>query len=420
MEKANKNTIDFKYVKLESVDPPITKIDRRGNFVRYDEDNLYPQFLASLTLQSPTHSAFIELIGKSIAGLGVEMLKPDGTPWVEAQAWFDSWNEFDIDDTQVEKMASDLAKYNGVSLSAEWNKAKLLTDTAQITGATIPNETILNQGAEFSYTPFKDWRSGVPDADEDVHEYFYSKEWHKSNPEYKNIGSFNPNTVVYEDDKGAIIEDESQLLYYFKKNDNSDVYPIPEYMASIYQILSEGILSKTNYNSIINAFQPDGILVVPYLEDSEKGKQKLESDFRNNYTGAENARKVIVMQTDGGVDSQQPVWIPINSTDNPEMRVALASQFSQDISMAHGSTSPALVGQKGTTGFSSDAMELVIAYNLFFMKSIEHRQRTIERILKRFVIRYGAKQFRTAIPKVTPLKFKELLGVFEETLPTAE
>ena len=414
MSKKTNNNFQFHYISAESVDPPVTKVDGRGLFVKYDENNLYPQFLASLTLQSTTHSSFIELRSRAIAGLGVEIFKADGvTPWIEAQEYFDKWNECDIDDTKVEKMASDYAKYNGIALSAKWNNAKLIMERNRLDGKQTPSDLILQSGAVFDYEPFKDWRSGVPDADDYVHEYFHSKQWAKSNPSYKVYGSFDPTNVVFKNERNEIEEEEEQLLYYFKKNDNSDVYPIPSYTSAVYQILSEGLLAKNGYNAIINGFQADGILVVPMMAEGEDAKAELERNFRRNYTGVENARKVLVMMTDGGEDSQKPEWIPINSTDNPDMRASMINQFSQEISTAHGSTSPSLVGLKGSTGFASDANEMIIAYNYFSFKEIEPSQKTIERIIENYVLAYGDAQYRTAKAKIKPLNFKQMLG-FED------
>jgi hypothetical protein len=414
MSEKTKNSLKFHYIRAETVDPPITKVDGRGQFVKYDEDNLYPQFLASLTLQSTTHASFIELKSRAIAGLGVQMLKPDGTPWVEAQAWFDKWNACDIDDTKVEKMAKDLAKYSGISLLAEWNKAKVISETAKINNEQTPTTIIEQAGASFDYTCFKDWRSGVPDADEEVHEYFYSKQWAKSNPAYNIVGSFNPDNVVFKNDKGQVEEQDEQLLYYFKKNDNSDVYPIPSYVAAVYQILAEGLLAKSGYNAIVNGFQADGILVVPMV-DGENAKEELEKNIRNATTGVDNVRKVLVMMTDGGEDTQKPEWIPINSTDNPDMRALMSTQYAQEISTVHGSTSPSLVGLKGSTGFASDANEMIIAYNYFNFKEIEPDQKIITRLLENYIIRYSApKEFLTAKVEIVPLKFEEMLGFKDE------
>ena len=416
-EKAN-NSVDILNYAFETVDPPTTKVNNYKSIVEYGEDNLYPEFLGTLPMGSTTHGAFITIAIRATLGDGVKIVNKDtGEVDPIAQRFFDEWNEKEITSSQMERLAHDLVMFNGFYLESNWNNAKLLADKAKIEGTPVSDDTLSNQGAIFTHTPFHMWRAGIPDNSGEVNSYWSSTNWKKGYRQDKvEVSAFDPDNVVTKSDDGEIEENTTQILSIFVPNANSAVYPIPPYISGIYSILAEGELSKMNYNAIINGFTADGMLTIPFLQDQEKDKAKLEKQIRGNYTGANNKGKILLFQMDGGQDAIKPEFIPFNNPDNPDSRISLANDLAQRISSAWGSPSPALVGQIGNTGFASDAALLLTAYNTFQEQTIRYFQRILEKTIDKYILYYGG--FRNHRAIIEPLDFTNILAVVQDETPS--
>lgn len=395
-----KSQIDVKKFKFESVDPPLTRANKYKGIVEFSRkagDNSYPEFLISLIPQSTTHSSFVEFTVNAILGGG---FKFEDT---QVQEWFDNWNNQEIEATQLELMANDLAVFNGTYLETNWSKESVSLVEKRGTGLQVTDNELTNLKATFSHTPFPMWRSGLPNDANDVEYYVYSNNWQKTRNQSDRVqvGAFNPDNIA---------EEHTQVLFTFRPNHNSSVYPVPYYLSGIYHILCEGQLAQINYNTLVNNFTPAGMFVIPQLAGGETAKKKLNEQFEDAYTGANNAGQIILFQVPNGEDVLKPEFIPITTSDNPDMRVTMANEFAQRIASAWGSPSTSIVGQLGNTGFSSEANEMVAAFGIYQEKTIDYYQRYLERIINNYVMKYSP--YPESKGSIEKMNFKDILGVF--------
>ena len=187
------------------------------DWVKYGDDNLYPQYLVELYKSSATHNALCNSIAMMIFGQGIKSDSLDAK--IKMQEW-------DIDD-EVRKCCIDLKIQGGFALEVIYS---------------IDRTTI----SKVRHLPFENLRSGEVDDREDCNFYYYSRDWADKRCEPEIVHSFDPeNSIEY----------PTQVLYVKPFSVGSYYYPKPDYIGSINYIELDKEISTYHINNIKKLFR---------------------------------------------------------------------------------------------------------------------------------------------------------------------
>lgn len=139
------------------------------------------------------------------------------------------------------------------------------------------------------------------------------------------------------------------------------------------------LLIKQQKNFIQNNFSLSSIIKLPGTYSPEE-MDLLSSEIKKNFSGPENAGKMLCLAADGEHAIEViPVSVPIDAT-GIEQFLKIARE---NIMLAHSVPSPSILGLPNSTGFSSAGEELIAAYNNFFNINILPDQNKIRLIFEK-------------------------------------
>ncbi|KUG07418.1 hypothetical protein ASU33_13780 [Solirubrum puertoriconensis] len=322
------------------------------DWVRYGDNNAFPEFLMDSVKKSENHSAFISLRENFIKGAALtygddvkpflESLDEEGTT-VE-----DLWEDWATDMSILETFAA-LVRYNRTKtaiVAIDYLDSSKVRPSKQYALDKDGNPTLKLRG------------------------YWVSADW-------SNLMQ-NP-AVFYERFNPSDINETTQLHFYHKRANGQPWLPEVSYVSCLNYVQMEDEMSKYGLNTMLNGFFASAILSVTASMTDEQ-KQAFKRAVRDSFTGSENASKLLVNISEtkeGGVEVT-----PINAGDNTPMMEALSSKAQQAIATAH-RCHPALAGVQGNTGFSSEAQLLKSAQEQFQKNVISHLQKPMVAFLKK-------------------------------------
>lgn len=258
--------------------------------------NAYPEYLLNLfnVYGASIHKSIINRKTKWIAGQGFDQIT-DPT----LQNWVDI-NKFD---EQIRRAALDYTIFNGFAFEVIWN-----------------NEG--TQPVRIKHIPFHKLRIGLVNEEMPFNHYWFSHDWknvRKQQNEPSYIREYDP-----QDKTGK------QLYYYSEYNPSTDgLYPIPEYSTSMNWIELAYEISRFHLNQAKQGYAPSMILNfstgIPTVEEQDE----FERDFRRNYSGTENAGKIIITWSDG--EDGKPILTPIDLNSSDTRFMQLERQIKEEI-----------------------------------------------------------------------------------------
>ena len=315
---------------------PIIREVNNKDYVFYGEQNLFPDTLIALYNSSAMHRTCIDAIKDGIFGEGIEMI---------GNEYCNSKGET-IDDV-FEKLVLDYTIYQGYSLNVIWNKE----------GTAI---------AEIYHLPFNNVRSGKMDEEDEIIEYYFTNYWDNTRKyPAKPYRSFSAT-----DNKG---DNASQIFYYYTYTPGNSYYPLPAYQAGISDITLDAKVSRFHVNNISNGLAPSLFIAFKNGIPTPEQRRDVYSEIEATFSGEENAGRFFLSFSDADT---APEVTPITAA-NDSYYLTLEERITSRILTAHRITSPALLGIKDSTGFSSVADEIVVAYGHFEGTVIEPKRKKI-------------------------------------------
>lgn len=319
--------IPLQVYELEAYNAPTITEDTDGKFVKYGEDNNYFGYLYERFLNSPTNNALINGITKYIYGKGI-----DATDSIDKPSQY----------------------------------AKLLTMIKPTCLRNIiTDRKILGMGAFLVYyenkkpsrlqhIPMMYLRSGKLNKGV-VKEWFYDPNIQELDTDQEPKESFA--TFGH----GNQIKPEIYVIKRYMPN--MAYYPPVEYQGGLpYAVLEEEI---HNYliNDAKNHFSGTKVINVNSNIPDKKKRMQIKNDILNTTTGS-NGQKVIVGFSKG---KDNLITVQDISLDNaPEHYKYLSEESFEKLLVAHGVTSPMLVGvRNGNSGLGNNADEIKNATLLF-------------------------------------------------------
>ena len=315
---------------------PIIKEIRNKDYMFYGLENLYPQKLIEMYDSSAIHHTAIQAIKDGIFGEGIDLI---GDEYINLQGET-------IDDI-FEKITLDYSLYQGYALNVIWNKE----------GSKI---------AEMYHLPFANVRSGKEDEDSEVNEYFYSSDWSNLR-KYKEVAykAFDPT-----DNKQ---DNASQIFYFFNYTPGNSVYPLPAYVAASNDIILDSKVARFHVNNISSGLAPSLFISMKNGIPTPEARRDVYKEIEDTFAGEENAGRFFLSFSD---PDNAPEITPIDAA-NDDYYLLLEERITSRILTAHRITSPALLGIKDASGFSSVADEIRVAYAHFEGTVIEPKRKKI-------------------------------------------
>jgi len=315
---------------------PVIKEITNKDWVYYGEENLFPERLIKLYDSSAMHATCINAIKDGIFGEGVKLI---GDEYINTKGET-------IDDI-FEKIVLDYTLYNAYSLNVVWNKEG-------------------NAIAEVYHLPFNNVRSGKMDEDDQIIEYFYSSRW-------DNLRKYPAQAYRAFDATDNKGDNASQIFYYYNYTPGNDFYPLPAYVAGLNDVELDSKVSRFHVNNISNGLAPSLFISFKNGIPTPEQRRDVYSEIESTFSGEENAGRFFLSFSDADT---APEVTPITAA-NDSYYLTLEERITSRILTAHRITSPALLGIKDSSGFSSVADEILVAYAHFEGTVIEPKRKKI-------------------------------------------
>lgn len=320
---------------LPYVTPQYTGV---GGYVRYGQDNLFPNLLRQLYHTSPLHSSIINYISNAVIGGGyiIENVGETGKEKVELYQ-FENLIKLK---SLVKKITKDVIMFNSsifLITNDSTGKAKHLK--------RIPQDEIRWDESRSKFTYNKDFSRGAV------------------------------NQITY--DEYTIGKPNHQGILVFRTDDEDNLYPIPSYASANNWIFLDGESSFLHKSNILNAIFPSTVFKFPKkpasAEEFAEYKKILESA-----KGAQQAGRAIAF-FETGIE-QLPVIETIATNDNDKLFTQTDDRIDSKICQAH-SIDPILMGIRvsGSLGNGSDIKQ---TYPIFEKNVIMPLRSQVEEIVQ--------------------------------------
>lgn len=334
------------------------------DWVLYGEDNRFPNHLLMLYNKSSNHNAIINGKVNYIIGNGFAV-----NPIVNRNG--ETLNKV------IKKLVTDIELFGGCRVECIWK---------------------MGGGLEIAHLPFHTVRTSKAEDG-----FYYKKDWTKNytNEKPTFIPNFDPNNR-----KGV------QIMAYDEYRPGCDIYPLPGYFGALNDIETDVEISKYNLSVIKNGMFSSKMIVFNNGQPTKEIKSKIEKDFKNKFTGAENSGNFMLVFNDD--PAKAPTVQDLSTTDLDKLFDQLNKTTQSEIFSGHQVTSPMLFGIK-TEGQLGGRSEIVEAYEIFKNTYINDKQMAIEELvaaLKPYLNIADELTLESSSPiteKLDPVQFKDML-----------
>ena len=324
----------LEFIKLANNDLPTFKEDRQNDWIKYGEDNLYPNKLIDLAGKSALHNAIISSKVDACKGMGLEY---DGEPDAKTDAFLQTANAYESMNDVYFKTAYDLTIFSGYAIEVILSK-----DRKSI--------------AEVYHMDFSKIRCGKVDDKNQVPTYWYSKDWSQyRKAEYK------PTPIpAY----SKTSKEPRQLIYFKEYRPGVEYYPLPSYIGAISYVEIDVEIANFHLSHIKNGMTPSILLNFTNGQPTDDERRVIKNQIRDAYTGTDNAGKFMLTFSDS--KDTAPTVETISPAQLDKQFIQLQSQVLANILAGHKVTSPLLVGIRGEGGgLGNNAGELEAAFQLY-------------------------------------------------------
>ena len=222
----------------------------------------------------------------------------------------------------------------------------------------------------FYHLPVDTLRAEKVDESGKIPAYYYSSDWTDNKVKPTRIPSFGSEDY----------EDDVQIIYNKRYSPGKFYYGIPDYYSSIQYCAVEEEVSNLHINNILNNFMPSTILNfnsgLPPVEE----QYLIENSIRAKFTGTTNAGRFILSFNENA-DSKTTVEM-LRPENLHQQYDFIAEESSRKIMLAHRITTQMLFGIKTASGFSSNADELKMGYEIFYSMVINPIQGDLIKIFQ--------------------------------------
>ena len=315
-------------------------------YINYGEDNLFPQMIDNLVDDCSTLGTVVSMVSTYITGAGV-----DNDKEINKEGMLLS--------ELLEKVVYDYIKQGAFAVQLLRNPYGELVS--------------------INYVPVANCR-----LDENGDYVFIANKWEKYTRNIKRYdrwknGETKPNTIMYVKDTKC-----------------RGTYGSPLWKSALRDALTLVEASKSNYNSIINNFQPNTLISFNQGIPDEQTKDDMEKAILNKYCGSDGSKILLTWS-----DSQDtaPTVQSFNSEDYTAKYQAVMETSRQNI-LCSMRVSEQLVGiSSQATGFNS--LEYENSYKLLYATQIRPMQDFIEKQFRKLNVNFKFQEFKITFANTT-------------------
>ena len=325
---------------------PVETVAKEG-WVKWGIDNLYPQFLWSLYVNSPIHGGIVNSKNTFISGAG---LKYEGTEnWDEINK--NGRSKYTLDEL-VEMYSLDQEVINGYYIKCVYDS--------------------LNEKWQLEHLDFELIR-----PNESGTKYYYSENWSTSRQnektKFKEYTSFFNRTSETKECVLFIKEKSRQFILETKKL-TSGHYPIPLYSGGIDAILTDIEINFFRLSEVVNGYKGGTLISLNNgIPESEEQAEKIVYDLKLNATDKRKQGGVSVTFSDG--KDREPSILQLNGNDLDKRYESTEIGLSKKIFISHSVINPKMFGYiQDNSMFSQD---LENDFKLFNRTYVKKRQKNI-------------------------------------------
>ena len=325
----NKQQSSIKVVNLSGgyILPKVTETKGRKKFVEIGIDGADDYFVTLIKRYetSPTNQSCIDGTTDLIYGKGLKGKNDD-----RLEEYLYSLT----DEEEIKKIAYDYKMFGNAAIQVVFE---------------LDHETIKN----FFHLPVDTLRAEKVSEDGEVRAYYYSSDWGDQKIKPTRIPAFGQ----------PDFEEDVQIIYIKRYSPGKFYYGLPDYYSAIQYCAVEEEISNLHISNILNNFMPSTILNfnsgLPPVEE----QYLIENSIKAKFTGTTNAGRFILSFNENP-ESKTTVEM-LKSENLHEQYEFLSEEASRKIMLAHRITSQMLFGIKTASGFSSNADELQVSYEIF-------------------------------------------------------
>jgi hypothetical protein len=305
-------------------------------FVRFGNENLYPQLINQMYYMSPLHGSIVDFKTNATIGGGYTFDESKLTD-MEKVVLYAFGKKIGFKDT-LKVVTKDVILHGRVYFSIELKKGKALN-----VKRIAPEKVRINQ-AKTLYAVNEDWQYGMQIT---TYEPYH--------PECK---------------------DGTYLYVYEQKSVGQDYYPLPQYTSALNFAFLSGELSYLQKSNIQNSIFPSFAMMFPKKPQGPEEMQLIK-DTVNKLKGAENAGKAVAFFANNKESLPDLVNVPTNSND--ELFKGVSELNTEQICFAH-TIDPILLGVR-TSGALGSGSDIKQAYVIFEKNTIIPLRETVTDII---------------------------------------
>ena len=384
MDKKQKNKNAVKVIRNEALAIPrlIETTTKREDWVKYGENNLYPDYLVSLLEKSSIHKSIQTgkqdmVVGNGLVIANADQLTPDQQNMVNS--FMVNPNKTESIDDIAYKISMDLILYGAYALNVIWsNDRESIAEIHHVDYGKLRAQKPLEDGSDTDYL-------------------YYSDDWSDIKKDINKPTLFRK--FDYENRKEA-----SQIYICMDYTPSCGYYSRPAYSASIPYVEIDFEIGMYHLNNIENALSPDYILQINNGVPEDEEQDMLYRQFKKELTGHKGHK---FMMTFGNSTENAPSLVPIPTTDADKQFLVLNEAVLQTLCTANKVTSPMLLGIK-TPGQLGGRSELMDAYDLYYATVINKLQKLVLKSFNKIMMINGAKvRFEFVKPEPLPFTLSE-------------
>lgn len=305
-----------------------------GGYIKYGENNDYPEYIVDLYNKSSKHSAIIKSKVHYITGNGWS-----GQP--DAQSFIDKANRVESLDDLTRKVSLDIEIFGGAYLEIIWDLAGNLAEIWHC-----------------DYTKIR--------TNKDNTQFWYKEDWKDNKVKPEVIAGFNPKQP-----KGK------QILYVKEYRPNIGIYGLPSYFAALNYIESDIEVSKHILGNAQTGFSASKLITLPNGEPNDEEKRNVDQRLRKTYSGADGKKYMIAFVND---ISRKPVVDDLGTSDLTKEDFGKIDELIQtNIFSGHQVTTPSIMGiaEAGKLGTRTEMRD---GYEIFKNTYVNAKQMHLESV----------------------------------------
>jgi len=327
-----------------------------GGYIKYGENNDYPEYIVDLYNKSSKHSAIIKSKVHYITGNG----------WagdLDTQAFIEKANRVESLNDLTRKVSLDIEIFGGAFLEIIWDLSGNL--------------------AEIWHCDYTKMRTN-----KDNTQYWYKEDWKDNKVKPEVVAAFNPKQPT-----------GKQILYIKEYRPNIGIYGLPSYFAALNYIESDIEVSKHILGNAQTGFSASKLITLPNGEPNDEEKRNVDNRIRKTYSGADGKKYMIAFVND---ISRKPVIDDLGTSDLTKEDFGKIDELIQtNIFSGHQVTTPSIMGiaEAGKLGTRTEMRD---GYEIFKNTYVNAKQMHLESVFN-MLAKYKGVQSEIKIIPTEPI-----------------